>query len=106
MLLALGGLAASAVVLVFLIFAELAMLEALPFAVRSHAYGAVVAALIVYSLLHAAIALIGVVFAFVRAAVRGVSAERSLAVRVAALYTFYMAGQGAIAFAVLYWSFG
>src|SRR5690606_26502956 len=52
--LAFCGLAAAAIALALLGWAERAVLDGLPFAVRSHAYGAVVASLIAYSLLHIA----------------------------------------------------
>ncbi len=98
------GLGASAAILAGLLYAEYALFLSWRFDVKSHAYGAVIAALGVFHAVHVAMALIAVLFAAARSYRRGISAERSLAVRVAALFTWYAAALGAVSFAVIYFS--
>src|SRR5690606_15086191 len=101
-LLSFAGLAATAILSVAILYTEVLLFQSLPFSFRADAYGAVVVALVTYHALHVAVALVASLFALARISRVGVSADRSLAVRVTSLLTGYMAIQGAIAFSVVY----
>lgn len=86
-----------------LLIAEYFAFESLPFAVRSDAYGAIVAALGAYNALHVIFALVACVYALARSLRLGISAVRTLAARIAALRTGYAAAQGLVTLAIAYW---
>jgi cytochrome c oxidase subunit I+III len=102
--LAVAGLLAAAVIAGALLYAESLAFAALPFGIRTDAYAGIVAGLGAFHAARVAIAFGAALFALLRLARHGVNAERSLAVRVSALMTGYMAVQGIIIFAVIYLS--
>jgi cytochrome c oxidase subunit I+III len=75
-----------------------------PFAIDSHAYGALVVSLALCLALHALLAVGAAGFAIARILAVGMTREHSLAVRVAALLSFYAILQGVMVFAVIYLS--
>lgn len=97
------GLAGIAVLGAGIVAAEYRALEALPFDLQANAYGSVVAALLFWHVLHAALAAAAGAFALARTLVRGLMPERSLAPRIAALYAYYAVVTGAIVLALVYW---
>src|SRR5690606_8232518 len=82
--LALSGLAAMIVLSAVLLYAGYLAIGELPFNVRTHAYGAVVAGMLLWHVLHAALVLLAAGFALARVLARGVVPLHSLAPRVAA----------------------
>ena len=100
--LALSGLAATIVLAGVLLYAEYLAIGELPFDVRTHAYGAVVAGMLLWHMLHGALVLLAAGFALARVLARGVVPLHSLAPRVAALFAYYAVGTGALVLAVIY----
>lgn len=100
--LAAAGLLLTVIISGLLLYAEFEVFASLPYGIRSDSYAAVVAAMGAFHAWHVALALGAALFALLRVAVRGLSNHRTLAVRVAALLAGYMAVQGVIAFAVIY----
>jgi cytochrome c oxidase subunit I+III len=101
---ALIGLALTVVLLGAMLAVGWLAYLAFPFAIDSHAYAAVVASLAICLALHALLVIGAGGFAIARTLVVGVTRERSLAVRVAALLAFYTVLQGVIVYAVIYLS--
>jgi cytochrome c oxidase subunit I+III len=75
-----------------------------PFTLEAHAYAATVGSLAICAGLHALLAAGAAAFAIARVLVVGIPREHSLAVRIAALLSFYAILQGVIVFAVVYLS--
>ena len=102
--LALIGLGSTVALLAAMLAAGSLAYLAFPFAIQSHAYAAVVSSLAICLALHALLAIGAAGFAIARTLAVGMTRERSLAVRVAALLTFYTVLQGVIVYAVIYLS--
>ncbi|HEX6313491.1 MAG TPA: cbb3-type cytochrome c oxidase subunit I [Gemmatimonadaceae bacterium] len=103
------GLALTGLALIIVLF--LAILGAgywawlgIPVTINSHAYGAVIVSLALSLALHALLAAGAAGFALARVLAVGMTREHSLAVRVAALFSFYAILQGVIVYAVIYLS--
>jgi cytochrome c oxidase subunit I+III len=77
---------------------------AFPFTIDSHAYAAVVASLAICLALHVLLAIGSAGFAIARVLLVGMTRERSLAVRIAALFAFYTVLLGVIVYAVIFLS--
>jgi cytochrome c oxidase subunit I+III len=97
------GLAVMAIVGGAIVYADYLAITELPFDLKAHAYGGVISGLLFWHGLHAALVAGAALFALARGAARGVSAERSLAPRIASLFAYYLVGTGVIVLAVVYW---
>jgi heme/copper-type cytochrome/quinol oxidase subunit 3 len=101
---ALIGLALTAVLLVVMLALGSQAYLGLPFSISSHAYAAVVSSLALCLGLHALLVVGAACFAIARILVVGLTRERSLAARVAALLAFYTVLQGVIVYTVIFLS--
>ena len=102
--LALTGLALTIALFAAAVGAGFLAYVGLPFALDSNAYSAVVGSLALCLGLHILLALGAAAFAIARVLAVGMTREHSLAVRVAALFSFYTILQGVIVYAVFYLS--
>jgi cytochrome c oxidase subunit I+III len=86
-----------------LLYFEILALQRFPFDIQAHAYAGVVAGLMFWHVLHAALVFVTALFSVARVAARGARAERSLATRRSALFWYYLVGKGAMVMGILDW---
>lgn len=89
-----------------LLYAVYEAYRELPFAVSSHVYASLVAALGTYHWLHVLLATGAALFALARSFFAGVTPAHSLPARIAILFSYYMVAQGGIVIALIYYGPG